>query len=306
MNMHIHDDLEDDEIASLALRACIDATTRNSGVFSVAGVAFGYDRGKKASREWDRVLDGRSFHMTDLNARRGDFDRISDPEKLRIMKGTIGIINKYASFCFAVSCEKALVEDSLPVVSGNDVGSREMLAAFRSIYGMMCHIGMYSMGRYSGGWQNGNPSVSYIFEKGDEGQNGLIRFLQFLENTKGADAFLKSYSMSRRTVTSKDEMEGIFHSADLVAWEWAKHVERQRDGLPVRKSFERLSESQSAYHDDYGMTVSNGNNLFYRHYNSERLEVSLAAFRETLSAASDSEIDEALSRWAAAIEERSA
>src|SRR4029079_7456776 len=98
----------------VALRACIDAGEQE-GVFAVAAVAFGYDRAVKANREWERLLKGRTFHMTDLHARKEDFKGIGDDEVHEIMIGTVGIIKKYASFAVAISCDEALIADSLPV-----------------------------------------------------------------------------------------------------------------------------------------------------------------------------------------------
>src|SRR5258705_13481371 len=81
----------------VALRACIDAGTQE-GVFCVAAIAFGYDRAVKANREWERLLKGRTFHMTDFHARKGQFYGIQDDEFREIMVGTVRIIRQYASF----------------------------------------------------------------------------------------------------------------------------------------------------------------------------------------------------------------
>jgi hypothetical protein len=104
----------------VALRASIDASRRGSGVFALGGVAFGYDRAVKANNEWNRLMNGRTFHMTDLNAREGDFRGISDPEKHRIMVGIVSILRTYASSIVAVSCDDTLILEAFPSVSSGD------------------------------------------------------------------------------------------------------------------------------------------------------------------------------------------
>ena len=51
---------------------------------------------------------------------------------------------------------------------------------------------------------------------------------------------LENYGIARVVVASKNDIEGIFHAADLIAWEWAKHIDRLRDGQPMRGSLRAL------------------------------------------------------------------
>ena len=283
----------------VALRACIDASTRESGVFTIAGVAYGFNRALKANRRWVSILDGRPFHMADLHARVKDFAGASDEEVHRIMLGTVDTIHQYASYFFAVSCDAELVKNDLPTASSPDADSRAMLAAFRSVYGFMCHMGMYVLGGLadSTGRQR---QISYIFERGDSGQRGLCRYLDHVQSLDYAAPFLDGYSLNRYSVTGKDEMEGIFHSADLVAWEWAKHVDRQRGGHKMRPSLAAMMGGEvDARHDVRGMTVANGTNFFFRHFDAERLKGSISYFSDTLVATSHAEVDAAFNRWAA-------
>jgi hypothetical protein len=69
----------DDGVAVL-LKAFFDAGERNKGTFCVAGLAFGKDSLKKAEREWRKVYGKRIGHMTDLHARRNEFEGITDSE----------------------------------------------------------------------------------------------------------------------------------------------------------------------------------------------------------------------------------
>ncbi len=160
----------------VALRASIDASTQDDGgVFTVAGVALGFDRAQKANSKWEQLMRGRTFHMTDLNARKKDFREIEDGEVYLIMEGIVGILRRYPSYMVAVSCNADLVRDFLPKDSHNTRVSEEMRNAFRSPYGVMCHLCMHGLGMYIRR-AGGGRSISYILETGDEGQKGLIRY----------------------------------------------------------------------------------------------------------------------------------
>jgi hypothetical protein len=157
----------------------------------------------------------------------------------------------------------------------------------------MCHFGMAGLGDKAPGRQ-----ISYIFELGDSGQKGLIKFLDFIEEKRAAERFLDLYSLSHKTVTRKDGMEGIYHSADFVAWEWSKHVERHLRGKPMRQS---LSDLFGANHqfgpDKYGLTLSNGEGFFCRHFSPERISRSLGFFKASIEADNEDRIRTAFNEW---------
>lgn len=280
----------------MALRACVDAGTQKN-VFCVAAVAFGYDRAVKAAREWDRVLSGRTFHMTDLHARQCEFEGIEKDEVDAIMKGAVSIIRRYASFAVAVSCDAALVADALPVVADKHPDMKNLLSAMKSIYGLMCHFGMSALGRHA---NNDGPGrqISYVFEQGDEGQGGLRKYLEFLDpEQQHHRLLLNNYSFNRLTVADKKEIEGIFHASDLLAWEWARHVTRDRAGKPIRGSLAEMAEHTMPYHDANGLTIRNGRKLYCRHFPSERLTAIAGFFGDTLAANSTEEVDAAFNRY---------
>lgn len=284
----------------VALRACIDASGRNSGVFTVAGVAFGFDRAIKANREWQRLMDGRAFHMTDLNARKGDFEGISDTEKTRIVTGIVRILRSYASYAMAVSCDASIV--SMPRSATPDPEASAMLSIFRSVYGYMCNTAMFAMANLVASHSNSSePRISYIFEKGDDGQKGLIKYLDFLQNSTFADEILKEgYLLSRYTVTAKGEMEGIFHSSDFLAWEWSKHVEGLTSGRRMRQSLAAfLSPAADLVENGHGLTVCDGRRYFLRHFREDKIERNIGYYRDILKATSLEEYNAVVSRWEA-------
>lgn len=279
----------------VALRACIDAGTQE-GVFAVAAVSFGYDRAVKATREWDRLLKGRTFHMTDLNARQNEFEGIEDDEVHEIMVGTVGIIRKYASFAVAISCDAAHVADALPVFAQRHPDMENLLAAMRSTYGFMCHFAMTALGNRA---NKGGPGrqIAYVFEQGDPGQRGLRKYLEFLGDEPHHRLLLNSYSFSRLTVADKDEIEGVFHASDLLAWEWARHVDRHRNGKPIRRSLAEIVGNSSTDENENGIYLLNGLKVYCRHFKADRLRSLLGYFRESLEAESHAELEAAFNRY---------
>lgn len=297
---------EDEAVASLfpldlsgdvvALRACIDAGTQD-GIFCVAGVAFGYDRAVKANHEWRRLMKGRTFHMTDLNSRQGEFEGIEDDEVREIVVGTVDIIRRHASYVTAASCDAKLVAAHLPTLASKGADMAHMLAAFRSAYGLMCHFAMLGLGLKA----NENAAkpgrhISYVIEQGDEGQRGVRAYLDFLGDEPHHKIFLDGYSLNRFTIADKDEIEGIFHASDLVAWEWARHVGRHYRGEPMRKSLSELVRVQ-AVADEGGVTLSDGRRFFLVHFSEKDLAPRLTFFRENLAATSRAEAEDVFRRY---------
>jgi hypothetical protein len=234
--------------------------------------------------------------MTDLNARQNEFKGITTEEVHEIMVGTVAIIRNYASFAVAVSCDASLVADSLPVVAQKHPDMDNLLAAMRSIYGFMCHFAMYALGSRV---NKGGPGrqISYVFEEGDKGQRGLKKYLEFLGDELHHRLLLNGYSYSRLTVTPKAELEGIFHSSDLLAWEWSRHVDRHRKGKPIRRSLAEIVGNSATEENENGIYLTNGRKVYCRHFQTDRIKALAEWFRETMEAESAAEVDAAFGRY---------
>lgn len=312
MNAH-HAGDSNYEIASLfpldlsgevvALRAGIDAGRSGSGVYAVAGVAFDYRRAKKANKQWQRLLDGRTFHMTDLNARKGDFEGIDDRDKSHIMHGIVKIIRNNASYITCTSYDDILIAEKFPKDSNSvKAADKPLYKAFKTKYGPMIHMCMWALGDFANGGTNSGNHISYVLEAGDEGQGGFIEYIQnLLNNTRSQPVYkyvLEQYSLSRLTSTPKEEMEGIFHAADFVAWEWARYVEHQRQNLPMRKSLQALTDKAPALADYYGLTLGDKGRIFCRHYAERHANRLVRFLRETAEAKSEADLHAANAHWA--------
>jgi len=85
-----------------------------------------------------------------------------------------------------------------------------------------------------GGLVREGERIQYWFELGDEYQSASHRFLSDISNPDKA-ALRGSYRHHSQTFAPKADVP-LFDAADLVAWEWGKHVERARAGRRVRPS----------------------------------------------------------------------
>jgi hypothetical protein len=108
------------------------------------------------------------------------------------------------------------------------------------------------------------------------------------------------YSMSRFTTATKGQMEGIFHAADFVAWEWSRHVERQLRGDVMRKSLSELTGQSEATPDYFGLTVgSKTKSHLLRHFDNRHVDRFVRYLREIIEARTQGDVDSATTQWAA-------
>lgn len=285
----------------VVLCASIDAGKSQKGVHAVAGVAFGYDNQAKANAKWERLMDGRVFHMTDLNARRNHFSGISDSEVVGIMKGIVDIIRCHASFIVAVSCQDDLISEPLPNKANRDRDSEEMRNIFRSSYGCLGHICMWKLGKFANQSRPDKKQISYVLEHGDIGQNGLVRFMRHIENSHSpeAEVLRQKYSYNQLRTAEKGQMPGILHASDFIAWEWGRHIERVIDSKSMRKSLQCLIGTNKTFESHHGFTLVGENRFFLRHFNQQNMDRVAAHLRRFIEAESDADMIEAYASWEA-------
>jgi hypothetical protein len=262
------------------LRAYFDASSRTTGVYCVAGIAFGIDRAKKAEREWRKLFGSRRCHMTDLHARAGEFKGITDSEADRLCRGAIGIINAHAAIVTAVSCDASEVERLTPRLAESH--AEPLLDTMRSPYNCGLHWTMMAMGMLAGRQQR----MQYWFELGDEFQGAARRFLTTLNDPK-VKPLRRSYCYGSDAFVSKKDAH-LFDAADLIAWEWGTHINRMRAGRKVRPSVMALMNGPcvvegKAYHASAGR--------YANHYTGQPLERFFSKMGRIMVATSHAEID---------------
>lgn len=212
---------------AVVLEAYYDASERkNSGIFCVAGFAFGADRAKKATSSWLRLWGQTPCHMTDLSASppKGAFKDWPDEKTKEFIEASIPIINRTASFGVAVSLDMADISAFAP--KNGDPGSRDLLAGFRTAYAVCCHFAMASLSKMCG-----DSEIAYFFEQGDLYQNESQLFIRHISRM-GGGAARRLYKIRSHTVLAKQDSR-LFEMSDIFAWEWAKHVERDRARSPL-------------------------------------------------------------------------
>jgi hypothetical protein len=223
------------------LAAYLDASQRESGVFAVGGFAFGHDRAKKASSAWHRLWGDTICHMADLNSRKpgSAFAGWTTEQAGQRLKDSVKIINRYSSYAVCVSCDLTEIERLAPRSAAR--GSEMYLGGFRRAYATCCHLAMASLGNVIRE-NNGVPAVAYFFESGDQYQAESQYFISLAT----AEPLLKTmYCHISHTVADKRDVR-LLETADIIAWEWARHQERVRHNQHMRPSLLALLDPKSS------------------------------------------------------------
>lgn len=215
---------------AILLSAYFDASEREGGVFSVAGFAFGAGRAKKAATRWHRLWGDTLCHMTELHTRpKGSaFEHWTGEKAGARLKDSVTVINRYASYGVAVSCNINEVAALAP--KSTAAASEHFLGGFRTAYATCCHMAMSSLGKVVS--ENSDSRVAYFFEMGDKHQGEAERFWNLVSLH---DLMAEYYRHLSHTVIKKSDCR-LLEMADIFAWEWAKHRERQESGLSMRGS----------------------------------------------------------------------
>lgn len=292
------DDLLDatcDAETVVMLRAYMDASKLDSGVFCVAGVAFGHERAIKAERAWVKLYgnmpDGspRYGHMTDLHGSHGQFADLADnpDERGRLCRESIAIINEYASHVVAISVEASEVVAQLPTPTRPD--DEWLRNSYRGVYPCCLHWTLAAMGDSVGHQARG---ISYWIEAGDEFYGSAAKFLTDL--TKPFAKPLRDHYALASSVFLPSEEARLFECADLVAWEWATHVNRHLAGNAKQRASLRPLMKNSPCVTDAGEPYVNINGRYANHYSGWPVKKNLSAMQRLMDASSVSEVRELL------------
>lgn len=207
--------------------AYLDESERNGRSFCVAGYGFLPREAIAFSEEWGRLLGGRVFHMTDLNARQGEFMGVSNAEVDAIMRQGVAIINKSVVIGVAAACDLSEMHSLAP----------RWIRGFGHAYPLCCYVCMASLGSFLD--ELGlNETINYIFEAGHRAQAEANDLLDRM------DAYTRTRCHYRSHAYYDKNDARPLQAADLLAWEIAKiHDEIciQRKSQPrKRKSLEAM------------------------------------------------------------------
>jgi hypothetical protein len=273
------------------LRAYVDASCIGD-VFCVAAVAFGMDRAVKAEREWVALYgdmpDGkpRCGHMTDLHGRHEQFEGVDKAEADKLCRGSIAIINKYASHVAVISCEVSQVKPLLPTQVHK--GDEWILDSYRGVYPCCLHWSLAAMGDSVGRQPRG---ISYWIEAGDEFYGSAASFLAELAKPFGKP-LRDHYALANFAYFPAEEVR-LFECADLVAWEWATHIRRSSSNKAQRGSLSPLMKGAPCV-TDAGKPYVNIPGRYGNHYSGWPVEKNLKAMQRLMDASSVPAVHELL------------
>lgn len=227
---------------AVLLVAYFDASARESDMFSVAGVAFEADKALAASERWTELWGETRCHMTDLHAGRSrsgnPFTGWSNEKASDYLKRSVEIINDHASYVVATSCRAADIEN-LKLQAAPDAD--RFLDAFRAAYPLCLQLSMSALVGLMDKAED-QSNVAYFIERGDIDQGSAVRFLDSSTSSRNAikDPAIKDYYRhDSHTFMGKDSSR-LFEMVDIVAWEWAKHMDRLIEGKGMRPSLRAI------------------------------------------------------------------
>jgi hypothetical protein len=244
------------------LSAYIDAGAQGR-ILTVAAVAFGPDRLKKAQKHWRKLWGDTVCHMTDLHSRRGAFKDWDTERVTAYFEQSIAIIDSCASYCVVKSCDMDEYASLAPTEAADH--RKNWLDGFRNPYPWCMHMTTYAVGTFA----NDGDGVHYFIEAGDKDQ-GQAR--KYLEMQIGIPAKNPAHRIRSCTLVTKTDAP-LLAAADILAWEWCRHVRREKDDKIVRYSLAKLLRQDKE--SIQGRLGSLASGRMAIHYSGENLRVHL-------------------------------
>ena len=193
------------------LEAYFDESERSNGLLCVAAYVFTQKRARSFADQWPSIFGGRTFHMTDLAHRRGEFSDISDADRDRMIRDAVSLVAKKFTLGRAVSCNVNEADRILP----------RTIRGFNHVYSILCSICARSVGH----WVNENcsprDSVAYIFEAGHAHQGEAS---EWINEAREEDVTGEQYRYRSHAFVPKSDSV-LLQAADLLAWEYAKYLD---------------------------------------------------------------------------------
>jgi hypothetical protein len=186
-------------------------TDAGSAFTSVAGYVFEADQYTRFETEWSDVLAAfgvQTFHMADCAHGRGEFQKLTKPERIDLATRCIGIIKRRTRIGVVVSVART---DFLAVTNINVVNDPYVLCLLWCLGGISAWVAHLQI----------REKVAYFFEAGHALQsraNNAMGLLHQRERPRLYDAY-HSHSFIR-----KNDASGL-HAADLLAWEWRAELQ---------------------------------------------------------------------------------
>ncbi len=269
----------------MALRAYFDASVREpSNLICVAGVAFGLQSAKKANSEWQSLFKNKICHMTDLHARRGEFEGISREEASSYLVEAVKIIKSHMAFAGIASFDMNELKEHLPSDAVRK-HAKKMKMGFETPYALACHAAMFSLA------YNTTNSIHYVFELGDKGQPGAKKYLEFIGEQEGPIA--EAYRVGSLAYAKKESAHLLLGASDILAWEWGKDVERAKknSGSDMRRSLAEILSNKPVLTLPSGAHLVRTDKFECQHFTGEKFQSILDQMGELLSSKDFEEVE---------------
>lgn len=227
---HLPSVLPKGEGIAVVLRAYFDAGAQGD-TFCVAGVAFTVDGAIAAERAWVDLWGNHLCHMTDLHNRKADFSGWSPEQGAERLKACIPIMRRsiLRGVCVSVSLKE--LAEFAPMEADPD--SVQYQEGFRTAYAFCSQLAM----KLLAGTTKPKERIAYYFEHGDDYQSESQRFIAVM--TKYREVAQDMYRWASHSIASKSDVR-LFEMADILAWEWARNVNRTSEGKSMRPSLQSL------------------------------------------------------------------
>ena len=243
------------------ISAFLDAS-RKGRALTVAITAFRGGKAQKATKEWVGLWGATICHMTDLDAQEGDFKGWGR-QAWDYLKESVQIADRNAAYAVAASIDLDEFERLGPKEVSKE--RRVFMDAYRKPYAFCSHCAMFTLGEVMR-QERSNQRVHYWIEKGDDYQGQMLQFVDLVSKDKHLSSL---YSIqSHRAVEKKDAR--LLESADILAWEWNKHVLRKEDDHHVRKSMRALLKADDM--DLVGKLLVKNKTRYAVHYHGPAIE----------------------------------
>jgi hypothetical protein len=267
----------------VVLRAFFDASTLETGTFTVAGLAFRRADATKAESDWRDLMGDTVAHLTDLHGRFGDFTGYSNDDAGELLKAQVRIIRRYATFKVAYSCDLNEVSALLPTNEDAANGLEPMLDGFRRPYALCAHMCMHTLGMMLAREGSTYPRVSYMFESGDDYSAESSRFIEHAAK----NGMREIYSYRGHFYVPKGDAR-LLETADVLAWEWGNHLDRFKQGRHIRPSIKAIFEDGG---DALSATSYQAGRHFARHLTGNPLRWYLRTVKALVKATTQEQVN---------------
>jgi hypothetical protein len=193
------------------IEAYFDESERNDGTFCVAAYCYFPAKARKMEKKWRQIMEGRTFHASDMNCKEGEFKSLDKESSDRMYRSLIDSILKYAELGIVASVNPREVAAKWPEHDG-----------FRTPYGLCCYFVVARISSYLDSKGIKSP-VSFIFEAGHKHQSETERLMSEITMSESRKAYFHYLSHCFASKT-----ETLLQTADLLAWEWGKEMSESR------------------------------------------------------------------------------